>query len=164
MKRRDFLLKTGFLAAGGTNVLATGGESKAAGLPVPQRSPADAPMKTALVTSAHTKLAQAIAGELRRDYQVRLTAPIQVLTEYEVVKTALTHDKSTTLAVRGADAIVHVCEPLPDVGDAEEIDYRTRCTYKSVCHVRSHSPSSRFPIRGAHRVLGYRPDFGGQES
>ena len=164
MKRRDFLLKTGFFAAGGTNVFATGAESKTAGLQIPQRSSADAAKKIALVTSAHSKLAQAIAGELRRDYQVRLTASIQVQTAYDFVKTAFNHDESTTLAVRGADAIVHVCEPLPDVGDAEEIDYRTRCTYKSVCHVRSHSPSSRFPIRGAHRVLGYRPDFGGQES
>ena len=34
----------------------------------------------------------------------------------------------------------------------------------SVFHVLSHSPSSRIPIRKAQRILGYRPDFGGQES
>jgi NAD(P)-dependent dehydrogenase (short-subunit alcohol dehydrogenase family) len=34
----------------------------------------------------------------------------------------------------------------------------------SVFHVLSHSPSCRFPIRKARRILGYRPDFGGQES
>lgn len=33
----------------------------------------------------------------------------------------------------------------------------------SVCHVRSHSPRCRFPIRKAQRVLGYRPEFGGQK-
>jgi len=34
----------------------------------------------------------------------------------------------------------------------------------SIFHVTSHSPSSRFPIRKARRILGYRPDFGGKES
>jgi hypothetical protein len=34
----------------------------------------------------------------------------------------------------------------------------------SVFHVLSHSPSSRFPIRKARTILGYRPNFGGQES
>jgi hypothetical protein len=282
MKRRDFLQKTGLLAAGATNVLATCGASEAADSEVRgRRSPADAAIKEVLVTSAHSGLARVIAAELKGDYQVRLTAPVHVEAPGEFVKSALNDDEPTNLAVRGVDAIVHVAEPLPDIGHVEGIDYRTRCTYNllqaavkagvqsvvylsslrmmdgydksfqvdedwrplptlasdglsdylgeftcrefaregklnvivlrlgnvasaealgeeasnsawvdprdvaqavscalakllvdwtaigghwAVFHVLSHSPSSRFPIRKARRILGYRPDFGGQES
>jgi len=282
MKRRDFLQKTGLLAAGATNVLATCRASEAVDSQVPgRRSAADAATRTVLVTSAHSELAQVVAAELRGDYQVRLTAPLHVQADYEFVRSDLNHDESINRAVRGVDAIVHVAEPLPDVGHVEEIDYRTRCTYSllqaavkegvqpvvylsslrmmggydksfqvdedwrplptpasaglsdylgeftcrefaregklnvivlrlgnvasaealgkeasnsawvdprdvaqavscaltklladrtaidghwSVFHVLSHSPPSRFPIRKARRILGYRPDFSGQES
>jgi nucleoside-diphosphate-sugar epimerase len=269
MKRRDFLQTAGLLAAGATDVQVRG-----------RRSPADAAIKEVLVTSAHSELARVIAAELKGDYQVRLTAPVHIEAPCEFVKSALNHDELTNLAVRGVDAIVHVAEPLPDIGHVERIDYRTRCTYNllqaavkagvqsvvylsslrmmggydksfqvdedwrplptpasgglsdylgeftcrefaregklnvivlrlgnvvsaealveeasnsawvdprdvaqavscaltklltdwtaidghwSVFHILSHSPSSRFPIRKARRILGYRPDFGGQE-
>ncbi len=35
--------------------------------------------------------------------------------------------------------------------------------YWSIFHVLSQSASSRFPIRKAERILGYRPSFGGQD-
>ena len=282
MKRRDFLQKAGLLAAGATDVLATCGASEAADSEVrSRRSPADAAIKEVLVTSAHSELARVIAAKLEGDYQVRLTAPVHVEAPCEFVKSALNHDELTNLAVQGVDAIVHVAEPLTDIGHVEGIDYRTRCTYNllqaavkagvpsvvylsslrmmggydkslqvdedwrplptptsgglsdylgeftcrefaregklnvivlrlgnvasaealgeeasnsvwvdsrdvaqavsctltklladsaairghwSVFHVLSHSPSSRLPIRKARRILGYRPDFGGQES
>ncbi len=282
MKRRDFLQKTGLVAAGATNVLATCAASEAMDSEVrSRRSPADAAIKKVLVTSAHSELARVIAADRRGDYQVRLTAPVHVEAPYEFIKSALNHDEPTNLAVRGVNAIVHVAEPLPDVGHVEGIDYRTRGTYNllgaavkedvqrvvyvsslrmmsgydescqvdedwrplptpasgglsnylgeftcrefaregkldvivlrlgnvvsaealeeetsnsawtdprdvaqavscaltklladrtairghwSVFHVLSHSPSSRFPIRKARRILGYHPDFGGQES
>ena len=281
MKRRSFLLRTGLLTAGAASVLATSKSHRAPGSEAFGRPLEDDSTETVVITSAHSELAQTIAGALRRAYQVRLTAPTQLQTNYEFVKSFLNHDESTTLAVRGADAIVHVCQPLPDVCNAEEIDYRTRCTYNllqaaveenvrrivylsslrmmngheenfqidedwrpvptpafgglsdylgefacrefaregkldvivlrlgevvaaeeldekasnsawvdprdvaqavsraltgllagqvalaghwSLCHVRSHSPDSRFPIDEAQRVLGYCPNFGGHES
>jgi nucleoside-diphosphate-sugar epimerase len=86
-------------------------------------------MKKVLVTSAHSGLARIIAAELKADYHVRLTAPVRLEAPYEFVKSALEHGGPTSLAVRGLDAIVHVAEPLPDANEAEEIDYRARCTY-----------------------------------
>jgi nucleoside-diphosphate-sugar epimerase len=282
MNRRDFLQRTGLLSAGGTNVLAAFGESEAADSESgSRRSPTAAPhTKRVLVTSAHSELAQVIAAELSRDYQVRLTSPLHVQAAYEFIRSDLNHDEPTNRVVRGVDAIVHVAEPLSDIGDAEAIDYRTRCTYNllgsavkedvrpvvylsslrmmggydksfqvdedwrplptpasdglptylgeftcrefaregklnvivlrlgnvasaerlgeeasnsawvdprdvaqavsraltklladkaaiaghwSVFHVLSHSSCARFPIRRAQRILGYRPDFGGQD-
>ena len=134
MKRRDFLLKTGLLGPGGTNVLAACGASEAADSQVrSRRSPADAATKKVLITSAHRELAQVVAAELSGDYQVRLTAPMHVEAAHDFVKSALNHDELTNLAVRGVDAIVPVAEPLSDVGDAEGIDYQTRCTYNLLC-------------------------------
>ena len=130
MKRRDFLLTTGLLGAGGTNALAACEAAEAANLQVPsRRSAADAAIRRVLVTSAHSKLAQVVAAELSGDYQVRLTAPLHLQADYEFVRSDLNHNESINRAVRGVDAIVHVAEPLPDVGHVEEIDYRTRCTY-----------------------------------
>lgn len=269
MKRRDFLLRTGLLAAGGTTSLDLCGQSGAADSQL-----SDGTTKAVLVTSASTELAQTIAGELRHDYRVRLTAQTNVQTAYEFLESPLNHDESTAVAVRGVEAIVHVAEPLPDVDAAEKIDHRTRCTHNllraaveegvraivylsslrmmsgydesfqidedwrplptpasgglsdylgefvcrefaregkldvivlrlgkivsaqdlseqasdsawvdprdvaravsraltklladhwSVCHVRSHSPRCRFPLRKAQKILGYRPAFGGQK-
>jgi len=131
MKRRDFLQRTGLLAAGSTSALAALGESEAADSESRgRRSPAVATRtKRVLVTSAHSELARVIAAELSGNYQVRLTAPLHVEAAYEFVRSDLNHDEPTNRVVRGMDAVVHVAEPPPDVGDAERLDYRTRCTY-----------------------------------
>jgi nucleoside-diphosphate-sugar epimerase len=82
-----------------------------------------------LITSAHSELARVLAAELSGNYRVRLTSPLHVETDGEFVRSDLSHDEATRRAVRGVRAIVHVAEPPPDAGDAEGIDYRTRCTY-----------------------------------
>jgi nucleoside-diphosphate-sugar epimerase len=130
MKRRDFLLGSGLLAAGGAHALVPGQQSEAADSQFSSGAvQKDEATRTVLVTSASTELAQTIAGDLRHDYHVRLTAQTNVQTAHEFLESPLNADELTAVAVRGADAVVYVAEPLPDVDDAEKIDHRTRCTY-----------------------------------
>jgi nucleoside-diphosphate-sugar epimerase len=54
---------------------------------------------------------------------------VDIETEFECAKTYLDRDQSTMRAVRGADAIVHVAEPMPDADETARYDHRMRCTY-----------------------------------
>jgi hypothetical protein len=74
------------------------------------------------VTSAHNVLNRIIAVELNGVYQIRLTAPVHVEAPCEFFKSALNYDELTNLAVRGVDAIGHVAERLPDIGNVASAD------------------------------------------
>jgi nucleoside-diphosphate-sugar epimerase len=82
-----------------------------------------------LITSAAARLAQSLAEALRGDHTVRLTERTFVPNLADFAVSALGHDLSTNLVVRGMDAIIHVAEPLPADSETAQIDYFTRCTY-----------------------------------
>jgi len=82
-----------------------------------------------LMTSAGAPLAQALAEALQPAHTVRLTERIFVPNLANFAQSALHHDLSTNLLVRGLDAVVHVAEPLPGDSEEQQIDYLTRCTY-----------------------------------
>jgi nucleoside-diphosphate-sugar epimerase len=90
------------------------------------QSPARKPL---LITSAGSELAQKLARGLSAQYAVRLTERKAVRVEHEFVECALGHDSPTNDVVRGAAAIVHVAEPLPEDTAEQQIDLTTRCTY-----------------------------------
>ena len=82
-----------------------------------------------LITSAAAPLAQQLATALHNEHEIRLTERSFVPDLPTLAVSALNHDLSTNLLVRGLDAIVHVAEPLPTDNEIEQIDYLTRCTY-----------------------------------
>ncbi len=82
-----------------------------------------------LVTSAESRLAQAVAAGLSDRCRVRLTAPSEVQTGFDFVRSTLDDDEATRGVVRGMDAIVHVAEPPQGADGAGQIDHRTRGTY-----------------------------------
>lgn len=82
-----------------------------------------------LITSAAAPLAQSLAETLRGDRTVRLTERVPTPNLADFAVSALGHDLSTNLLVRGVDAIIHVAEPLPTDNELQQIDYLTRCTY-----------------------------------
>lgn len=90
---------------------------------------APAKPKPILITSAASRLAQSLAAGLKSNYPIRLTERRAVRTEHEFVQCALGHDATTNAAVRGAGAIIHVAEPLPEDTAEQQIDLLTRCTY-----------------------------------
>jgi nucleoside-diphosphate-sugar epimerase len=85
--------------------------------------------KPLLITSGASPLAQTLAAGLQDRYAVRLTERIPVRAAQEFVECALGPDAATNAAVRGAQAIVHVAEPLPQDTPEQQIDLLTRCTY-----------------------------------
>ena len=85
--------------------------------------------KPIVITSAASRLAQTLAAGLKEKYPIRLTERKSVQTTYEFVECALGHDTATNAAVRGAEAVVHVAEPLPEDTPEQQIDFFTRCTY-----------------------------------
>ena len=112
MNRRRFLQGSGLAAA--TPLAA--GQSAAKPKPI-------------LITSGSSRLAQSLAAGLKDKHSIRLTERTPVRTEHEFVECALGHDSQTNAAVRGAEAIVHVAEPLPEETAEQQVDLLTRCTY-----------------------------------
>ena len=88
-----------------------------------------------LITSAASDLAQSLAAELSREHQIRLTDQIDVETDFEFVRSDLSHGEETNHLVRGMDVVIHLAELshtlLSESTDAAnlEIDFLTRCTY-----------------------------------
>ncbi len=82
-----------------------------------------------LITSAAAPLAQQLATALQPEHEIRLTERTFVPNLPAFAVSALNHDLSTNLLVRGMDAIVHVAEPLSTDNERQQIDYLTRCTY-----------------------------------
>lgn len=82
-----------------------------------------------LITSAASSLAQSLNQTLSEEHNVRLTERVAVPNQPSFAVSALGHDLSTNLLVRGMDAIVHVAESLPMDNELQQIDYLTRCTY-----------------------------------
>jgi nucleoside-diphosphate-sugar epimerase len=111
MKRRGFLQSAGLA-----------GVPLAAAAQTPARKPV-------LITSAGSELARKLAAGLSAQHAIRLTERKAVRVEGEFVENALGHDSSTNDLVRGAEAIVHVAEPLPEDTAEQQIDLTTRCTY-----------------------------------
>lgn len=110
MDRRGFLYSSGL-----------------AGVPLSAaQSPARKPV---LITSAGSELARKLAAGLSTQHPLRLTERKTVRADQEFVECPLGHDPSTNDVVRGAAAIVHVAEPLPEDTAEQQIDLATRCTY-----------------------------------
>jgi nucleoside-diphosphate-sugar epimerase len=83
-----------------------------------------------LITSAASPLAQFLANELAAEFSIRLTERTMVVgLAHEFAVSALGHDASTNLLVRGIDSLIHVVEPLPAEEAQTYMDYATRCTY-----------------------------------
>lgn len=130
MKRRDSLQQAGLLATGASHVLASGQSSPGGDAQQgSRRSPELSETKTVLATSAHTRLAGTIADQLQGDYELRLTAPVQLKTSREFMTCYLDADELTAQVVRGVDAIVHRAAPIMGSGNQEAIDQQTRRTY-----------------------------------
>lgn len=85
--------------------------------------------KPVLITSAASRLARTLAAGLSAQHAIRLTERKALGGEREFFECALGHDSSTNDVVRGAEAIVHVAEPLPEDTPEQQIDLATRCTY-----------------------------------
>lgn len=130
VKRRDFLHDVGAAVAGGVGLTAGGdGLATQDAATTLENPPTKNRRRRVLVTSGHAELSSIIARELGRDHEIRVSAPVDIQTEFEFAKTHLDRDESTMLAVHGADAIVHVAEPMPDADDTARYDHRMRCTY-----------------------------------
>lgn len=115
MKRRKFLQAAGLACAGVSSAL---GDEK----PETQR-------RQVLVTSAESRLAQAITTHIENEFDVFLTSPEEITTVHPSVKSDLGHDQSINALVRGLDAIVFVNEAPANADAAGLIDYRTRNLY-----------------------------------
>lgn len=134
MKRRDFLQTAGFLSLGSAGALGRAPGAAEAGQ---AQAPAAAQARPAtpltknrvLITSAHSRLAQAIAAALAGRYPIRLTAPAAVPGGYEFTQSDLDDDGATRALVRGVEGIVHAADPPPGAGGEMTLDWRTRSTY-----------------------------------
>ncbi len=83
-----------------------------------------------LVTSATTRLSEALAASLAASHEVLQTdrTPLSG-TRREFVQSGLGHDPSTNDLVRGVDAIVHSGEADPSASVSDQLDFAMRCTY-----------------------------------
>lgn len=86
-------------------------------------------MPRLLVTSAASRLAQALAEDFKTRYSVRLTERKPVTTSFEFLQCALADDAATRSLAAGMDAVVHVDEPLPGDSPVQQMDEATRGTY-----------------------------------
>lgn len=164
MRRRDFLQKTAFTALGAPVLAGAEGRAAApAALPTPRAArPSQAPAgkkRNVLITSAHSRLAQAMADALAADCQIRLTAVADVRTSHPFTRCDLGHGAATTEPVRGMDAIVHVAEPLPGAGEAERIDHRTRCTYNLLRAAVQEGVTRVVYLSSLAMMTAYDPEF-----
>ena len=112
-----------------------------------------------LITSAASPLAQLLAGALQTNNSVRLTerAPTPKLANFAV--SALGHDLSTNLLVRGLDAIIHVAEPLPGESAGEQIDHLTRCTYNLCMAAEAEGVQRLVLLSTLDLMTAYDPNF-----
>lgn len=130
MKRREFLRRTGLLAAGATETLAIYPTASAKAATSNSRQAAAEPgSRQVLITSAHTELANTIAAQLKSSYEVRLTTQVQDGAPADSIISSLSHGEQVASLVRGVEAIVYVTQSARDASDAAMIDERTRCTY-----------------------------------
>lgn len=83
-----------------------------------------------LVTSAATRLSEALAASLAASHEVLQTdrTPLSG-TGRDFVQSGLGHDPSTNDLVRGVDAIVHSGEADPTASVSDQLDFAMRCTY-----------------------------------
>ncbi len=83
-----------------------------------------------LVTSAATRLSQALAASLEASHEVLHTdrTPLPG-TGRNFVQSSLGHDPSTNDLVRGVDAIVHSGAPNSTASVSDQLDVAMRCTY-----------------------------------
>ncbi len=95
-----------------------------------------------LVTSAATRLSQALAASLATSHEV-LRTDRAALSEAgrSFVRSDLGHDPSTNDLVRGVDAIVHSGEPDSTASVSDQLDVAMRCTYNLLwAAVEEHVP------------------------
>ena len=112
-----------------------------------------------LITSAASRLAQALAAGLKEGHRVRLTERAPVRTEHEFVECALGADAATNAAVRGVEAILHVAQPLPEDTVEQQVDFLTRCTY-NLLQAASEESVPRVVLLSTLEVMaGYPADF-----
>ena len=83
-----------------------------------------------LVTSAATRLSEALAASLAASHEVLQTdrTPLSG-TGRTFVQSGLGHDPSTNDLVRGVDAIVHSGEADSTASVSDQLDFAMRCTY-----------------------------------
>ncbi len=83
-----------------------------------------------LVTSATTRLSEALAASLAASHEVLQTdrTPLSG-TGRDFVQSGLGHDPSTNDLVRGVDAIVHSGEADPTASVSDQLDFAMRGTY-----------------------------------
>jgi len=160
MKRRGFLKKMGFACAGGTSVLAgCKGGAKADAERIGDTSQSGAKSKRILITCAESSLAQAVAAELGKANDIRLTGPSEVRTNYKFTRSDLGHGAETSELVRGLDAIVHVAEPPPGSSEVERIDYQTRGTYNLLFAAREAGVRQVVFFSSLEVMTGYDDDL-----
>ncbi len=82
-----------------------------------------------LVTSAATRLSQALAASLAPSHEVVTTDRASMAGPDGLVQSGLGDDPSTNDLVRGVDAIVHSGEPDAEASVSEQLDVAMRCTY-----------------------------------
>lgn len=147
MKRRRFLQGSGLAAA----------------MPL---AAAQTPAKPRpiLITSAASRLAQSLADGLKDKYPIRLTERRPVQTAYEFVECALGHDAATNSAVRGAEAVVHIAEPLPEDTPEQQIDLLTRCTYNLLTAASDETVPLVILVSTLDVMSGYSPSLTVSES
>lgn len=131
MKCSD-LSRRKFLAAAGLGAVGLAGQVSSEAAPSSAEGgnlENQVPVRSVLITSGETLLAQAIAAGLSPAYRVSLTSQVDVQTDYPVTRAALEAGEATGALVRGKDAIVHVAQPATADADTVPIDHRTRLTY-----------------------------------
>jgi hypothetical protein len=126
---------------------------------VPLAAAQTAKSKPVLITSAAGTLAQALAEGLKETYSIRLTERVPVRTGHEFVECPLGHDASTSGAVRGVEAIVHVAEPLPDDTAEQQIDLLTRCTYNLLWAAAEEKVPRVILLSTLELMTGYDPKY-----
>jgi len=90
-----------------------------------------------LVTGAASRLAKAVAVELGKDHELRLmdTVLVDVGAQAQFMQGSILNPDDAWRAVRGVDAVIHTCEPPPDLPmdtlkrEQMMIDYATRGTH-----------------------------------
>jgi len=112
-----------------------------------------------LITSAASPLAQTLAAALQTQHEIRLTERAPLANQPLLAVSALGHDLSTNLLVRGLDAIVHVAEPLPTDSEFQQIDYLTRCTYNLYLAAAAEGVKRIVFLSTLALMTGYEPTY-----
>lgn len=141
MNRRRFLQSSGLVGA------------------VPLAAQAPAGRQPVLITSAASRLAQALAEGLKEQYPIRLTERSAVKTGHEFIECALGHDEATNALVRGVRAIVHVAEPLPGDSPQQQVDLLTRCTYNLLTAASAEEVRTVVLLSTLEVMSGYDPNL-----